>query len=167
MADNSGAPLWLMDVDGVLNSFGPPAGYVPDPKFRTFMSGNGYSITYDTTILKRLADLHTQERVEIRWLTTWGEEADAHLAEEFGLPRGLKVEATMPFREKDGWWKLVAAMAAYERGDRIVWTDDDIIYEFDAQRWLTGADPKQIVWFAPDTHIGITHEFIDRVEAWL
>lgn len=167
MADNpvSGPPIWLMDVDGVLNSFGHVD--LPGPELRTFKSGNGYEITYDTTILERLAALHQEGRVEIRWLTTWGEEADAHLAEEFGLPRGLKVEATMPFRERYGWWKLEAVKAAHERGDRIVWTDDDINFEPAANAWLSDTDPNQIIWLSPSTHLGITHEFIDRVEEWL
>lgn len=156
-------PLWLMDVDGPFNIL---QSRMPEGS-RLFKAGNGFQIMYRPDILKRLAVLHEQGRVELQWLTTWEELADTHLAEEFGLPRGLKVAGTYDgdYRGPHFWWKQNVAQRLYDEGHRIIWTDDAILSA--AQFWLSELDPERIIWDAPDELVGITHEFIDRVEVWL
>jgi len=115
--------------------------------------------------------------VEIQWLTTWAEKADELLAEPMGLPRGLRVHARPgaestgfagEWRGVAGWWKLAAAMAVAEEepGRRIVWIDDDLAEQADdVGEWL-GANPHVLV-VAPDLFLGLTHEHLDEIEAWL
>jgi hypothetical protein len=115
--------------------------------------------------------------VEIQWLTTWAENADAVLAEPLGLPRGLRVHARPGagptgflgvWGGASGWWKLdlARAVAEAEPDRRIVWIDDDLAHRAeDTGDWLA-ANPHVLV-VAPDLLAGLTHEQLDEVEAWL
>jgi hypothetical protein len=166
------APILLLDVDGVLNaaSLDLPAGWE-----RGIF--NNFVISWDPTITARLRALHEHGRVEIQWLTTWAEKADELLAEPLGLPRGLRVHAR-PDAEStgflgtwggaSGWWKLdlARAVAEAEPDRRIVWIDDDLAEQAaDTGDWLA-ANPHVLV-VAPDLLVGLTHEQLDAIEAWL
>ena len=165
-------PVLLLDVDGVLNAvqFDLPAGW----RRGTF---NGFVLSWDPTVTARLRDLHESGRVELQWLTTWTENADKLLAEPMGLPRGLRThdrEDVLPTgfegerRGIWGWWKLAVARAVAEAepGRRIVWIDDDLVEPAaDTSEWL--AANGQVLVVAPDFQRGLTHEELDRIEAWL
>ena len=172
MASTRDVPILLLDVDGVLNTAraDPPEGWARG----TF---NGYVLTWDPTITARLRELHESGRVEIQWLTTWVGNADRLLAEPMGLPRGLRVHArdgVAPtgflgvFGGRSGWWKLAAArtVAEAEPDRRIVWIDDDLAEQAaDTGDWLA-ANPHVLV-IAPELFVGLTHEQLDAIEAWL
>jgi hypothetical protein len=128
-------------------------------------------------VTARLREWHDAGRVELRWLTTWAEDADRLLAEPMGLPRGLQtyaVEGAAPtgflgrLWGSSGWWKLTAAREAAEAEPdrRIVWIDDDLAEQAaDTGEWLA-ANPHVLV-VAPDLFAGLTHEQLDAIEAWL
>ncbi|WP_448618296.1 HAD domain-containing protein [Geodermatophilus sp. URMC 65] len=172
MASTSDVPILLLDVDGVLNAARAdlPAGW----ERGTF---NGYVLTWDPTITARLRKLHESGRVEIQWLTTWTTDADRLLAEPMGLPRGLVTHARADsapigfsgvFGGSSGWWKLTAARAVAESEPdrRIIWVDDDLAMQAaDTGDWLA-ANPHVLV-VAPDLYVGLTHEQLDAIEAWL
>ena len=172
MASTGSVPILLLDVDGVLNTAraDPPEGWARG----TF---NGYVLTWDPTVTARLRALHESGRVEIQWLTTWTTDADRLLAEPMGLPRGLKTherEDAGPtgflgeMRGLTGWWKLTAARAVAEAEPdrRIVWVDDDLaVQAADTGEWLA-ARPHVLV-VAPDLFVGLTHDQLDEIEAWL
>ena len=172
MASTSDVPILLLDVDGVLNAARAdlPAGW----ERGTF---NGYVLTWDPTITARLRKLHESGRVEIQWLTTWTTDADRLLAEPMGLPRGLVTHARADsapigfsglFGGRSSWWKLAAARAVAESEPdrRIIWVDDDLAMQaIDTGDWLA-ANPHVLV-VAPDLFVGLTHEQLDAIEAWL
>lgn len=165
-------PVLLLDVDGVLNALvlELPAGWHRGV-FR------GYTLTWDPTITARLRGWHAAGRVELQWLTTWTREADRLLAEPMGLPRGLRVhdrEEVAPtgfagsWSAAGGWWKLDLArrVAEAEPDRRIVWIDDDLADSADdTGEWL--AANSQVLVVAPELATGVTHDQLDRVEAWL
>ena len=165
-------PILLLDVDGVLNvaCLDLPDGW----RRGTF---NGYVLSWDPTVTARLRRLHDEGRVEIRWLTTWTTDADRLLAEPMGLPRGLTTHArddATPvgflgrFVGVADWWKLAVTreVAAAEPDRRIVWIDDDLAEQAeDTGEWLA-ANPHVLV-IAPDLFVGLTHEQLDAIEAWL
>ena len=167
-----GAPILLLDVDGVLNA---PRMDLPDGWQRGRF--NGFVLSWDPTVTARLRKLHDTGRVEIQWLTTWAGDADRLLAEPMGLPRGLRTHEregvaptgySGPPGSASGWWKLAAARAVAEAepGRRIVWIDDDLaVRATDTEEWL--AKHGHVLAIAPDTLTGLTHEQLDRVEAWL
>lgn len=165
-------PLLLLDVDGVLNAVGSTAADRETARFA------GYTLSWDPTVTRRLAEWHERGRVELQWLTTWAGNADALLAEPMGLPRGLRVHERPDGQGPTGftgtlaaaprWWKLAAARAvAEEEPDRrIVWVDDDLALQAeDTQEWLAARSHVLVV--APDLATGLTHEHLDDVEAWL
>ena len=172
MGSTSDVPILLLDVDGVLN-----AARVDLPAGWTRGTFNGYVLTWDPTVTARLRELHESGRVEIQWLTPWTTDADRLLAEPMGLPRGLVAHARADsaptgfagvFGGHSGWWKLTAAqaVAAAEPDRRIVWVDDDLaVQAADTGDWLA-ANPHVLV-IAPDLFVGLTHEQLDAIEAWL
>ena len=138
---------------------------------------NDYLLSWDPTITARLRSWHESGRIEIRWLTTWASDADRLLAEPMGLPRGLTTYERPefgpsgfagPWGGRSGWWKLDVArsVAEAEPDRRIVWIDDDLAEQAaDTGEWLA-ANPHVLV-VAPDLLVGLTHEQLDQVEAWL
>ncbi|RBY75131.1 hypothetical protein DQ239_17440 [Blastococcus sp. TF02-09] len=164
-------PVLLLDVDGVLN-----AVRVDLPEGWRRGRFNGYVLSWDPTVVARLRALHESGRVELQWLTTWTEMADRLLAEPLQLPRGLRTHGRelLPTgyggarAAASGWWKLAAAqqVARAEPGRRIVWIDDDLAEQAeDISEWL--AANGQVLVVAPDYQLGLTHEELDRIEAWL
>jgi hypothetical protein len=172
MPPTTDVPILLLDVDGVLNAARLD---LPDGWQRgTF---NGFVLSWDPTVTARLRELHESGRVEIQWLTTWTTNADRLLAEPMGLPRGLKTHAPTdmaptgflgPLGGRSGWWKLVAAreVAEAEPDRRIVWIDDDLALQAaETGEWL--AANSHVLVVAPDLFVGLTHQQLDEIEAWL
>jgi hypothetical protein len=172
MPSTSDVPILLLDVDGVLNAarIDLPEGW----KRGTF---NGFVLSWDPTVTARLRKLHESGRAEIQWLTTWTTNADQLLAEPMGLPRGLKTHARAdaaptgllgPLGGEAGWWKLAVAreVAEAEPDRRIVWVDDDLAEQAaDTGEWL--ATHPHVLVVAPQLFVGLTHEQLDEIEAWL
>jgi hypothetical protein len=168
----SDVPILLLDVDGVLN-----AARVELPEGWQRGRFSGFVLSWDPTVTARLRELHESGRVEIQWLTTWTTNADRLLAEPMGLPRGLKVHDRDdaaptgflgPLTGLSGWWKLAVAreVAEAEPDRRIIWIDDDLAEQAeDTGEWLA-AHPHVLV-VAPDLYMGLTHEQLDAIEAWL
>ncbi|SDP12059.1 hypothetical protein SAMN05660199_03204 [Klenkia soli] len=166
-------PLVLLDVDGVLNALDD--GVSPGRERGVF---RGYTLSWDPTVTRRLADWHTSGTVELQWLTTWAQYADELLADPMGLPRGLRVHHredgegpsgfTTALAGAPGWWKLVAARAvvAEQPDRRVVWIDDDLgLQADDVAGWL--AENPQVMVVAPLLETGLTHAHLDAVQSWL
>lgn len=156
-------PLWLLDVDGVLNAvcMEPAEGY-------TQVKCAGFWITYRPALIDRIAALHRSGAVEIRWLTTWCEDAANLLAPLIALPT-FAVEGSDDYKAAAGgyWWKAVTARRLVEGDpDRpLIWTDDDCGYanrlgELD---WLADHPNKLVI--SPKVHTGITDEHMNEIES--
>jgi hypothetical protein len=157
------APVWLLDVDGVVNALDP--GVTAWPDFRTFRA-RGFVIRFSPTLLGRIADLHSAGRVEVQWLTTWWDSANAYLAEEFGLPELGVANTEEEFAFRGGWWKLPVAQRLAAAGRRLVWTDDDLDHVDDATAWVREQHGR-VLALSPNTYVGLTPEDLAAVEAWL
>jgi len=157
-------PLWLLDVDGVVNALDPGQHAWPD--FTTFRA-RGFTIRYSPSLLARVAALHAQGRVEVRWLTTWWETANQHLGEAFGLPELVVANTEQEFSARGQWWKLpVAQRLRAETGRRLVWTDDDLTHVDDAVDWVR-AQGDEVLAISPNTYVGLTPADLDTIEAWV
>lgn len=158
-------PIWLLDVDGVLNLFGSaPAAWGDTEQF----TANGYPITWSPKMLARITEIHGNGLAEVQWLTTWGHYANAYLAHRFGLSQ-LTVALEPPrdiYRYPfDEWWKLPAVREAYDAGNTVLWTDDDIPYYPEVRDWLKTTDAERILTVAPTD--GLLPEHLDVIERWL
>jgi hypothetical protein len=160
-------PIWLLDVDGVINAFDETRPVLGDwDDWKTF-TARGFPIRYSPAMVSRILALHQAGTVEVRWLTTWGQMANTALT-EFGLPQ-FAVAAEQPIREVEGWWKYPTARDLFEQGHAIIWTDDDIPYCTDAVTWLRdvkasdrGNDMRA---YAPQG--AISQHDMEDIETWL
>ena len=162
----SARPVWLLDVDGVLNAV---CHEVPDGYKR--IRANGCEITYSPEIIARIRRLHDDGQVEIRWLTTWCGLADLHLAGPLDFVRDLVVEGEADMLgERRVWWKSVAAQRISDANADapLIWTDDDLDYsercgEVDWLRERTGPT----LALSPNERTGLTSSNLDRIEAFI
>ena len=156
--------VWLMDVDQVLNCW-----EYPDPlihaDFQMFESGNGYMINYSPSLLKRITDLHHDGVVTVKWLTTWQSLANTHLREIFGFNEDLEVEGGDCDMDNWSWWKFPIAKEAVGKYDRVIWTDDDIVFSSAAVDFVNYTDDSKLKAIAP--YPCLTHEQMDSIESWI
>ncbi len=177
-------PLWLLDVDGVLNAAtSSPDRSVWDDWQRgeAVAAGRVWPIWFSPTVCRRIGHLHEEGSVDVRWLTTWEDDANAGLRELLGLPRlpvagrAREVHAgnpgphgfvgRTPPRPAPGWWKLTVARRVADPDPMrpLVWTDDDLRYEQEALAWAEDRPgPRLLV--APQTHVGLTPPQLDAIE---
>lgn len=160
------APLWLLDVDGVINAV---CGSVPPGYERRRV--NGYQITWNPVVIDRMRQLHETSAVEIRWLTTWCHDAATKIAPALGLPLDCIVEGDADHKSlRDGWWKSHTAkrLSDAEPDRALIWTDDDLDY---AERngevdWLRDRTGPTFA-YAPDVRQGITPKYLARIETFI
>lgn len=175
-------PLWLLDVDGVLNAVNvlselqsmPEDACWPDYRKGRAESGrrpgHTFQIIWSPTLIERITALHESGRVEIRWLTTWEERAQTEIAPLLGLPhfelagkRNLKTEGRW-------WWKLPIAQAATAPERALVWTDDDLPGVPEAKRWMLRRFEERggkSMLVSPKFDVGISSAQMDAIEAFL
>lgn len=123
-------PIWLLDIDGVINALGIPAwGDDPQSAMAHFVDGS-YLIRWSPDLIADIIKL--SERVEIRWLTTWGNEGNTTLKPMVGFPDEFPVQAEphkqtgyedVAYNPHD--WKFCAALEAAREKRPLIWTDDD------------------------------------------
>lgn len=158
-------PVWLLDVDGVLNAVtdDPDPALWPDWRRGSAVAeGRRWPITWSPTVASTVARLHESGAVEVRWLTTWAYDANDGLRELLGLP-GLAV-AGAPGGSA-AWWKLPCARAVAAEGRSLIWTDDDLAYSPEAVEWVRSMPGCLAI--APDPRAGLTPGDLARIEAHL
>lgn len=179
-------PLLLLDVDGVLNALGRPVedGYVLGS---AVAAGRTWPICYSPEVIAHVLRW-LDEGVDVQWLTTWGEEANAGLHELLGLPQ-LPVAGTFGDGEEESWtapsvslaeitpaapdqltgrwWKFDVARAAVRaQPDRpVVWVDDDLDVETDVQDWMRAHCRCLLV--VPNPGLGLTGSDLGGIDDFL
>jgi hypothetical protein len=115
-------PVWLLDVDGVINASRP--GWGAAPRSGTVYSGSdAYRMRWAPALLDRIRALHRADGVEIRWCSTWCADAD-QLERLFALPRLARAWSEHLSASAAAEAKLTAAREVLARGRRLIWTDD-------------------------------------------
>jgi hypothetical protein len=154
--------LWLLDIDGVINAV-PEWGHgTPLHVWDTWISKDvknstdTWPILVAQPVLDFLIYIHESGLAEIRWHTSWQEEA-LDFGDSFGLPT-FHVQPC-PEAMKNGtpsWWKLPTVQRELSTGRRVLWTDDHINREMNGgTRRLLGLLPhlKMVV---PNTATGLS-----------
>jgi hypothetical protein len=160
-------PVWLLDVDGVLNAT-RPAGDGP-PRWQEVWSESdqiAYPLRWSPTLIDRIRDLHLDGKVELRWCTTWCPDADEleHLWRLPRLERSLTADP-MP-RGPDCWpLKLAAAHEVLADDRRLIWTDDEALPRSGPARDELVAGGLALL-IAPNPAHGLRPEDLDRIEAF-
>ncbi len=158
-------PIWLLDVDGVLNAVNrkPPVGRGHWQHFEQKRC-NGYILTWAPELIERIRALVDAGKVDIHWLTTWWNMIHELPWREW---HGLQVANTeQEYRAHCEWWKLPVAQRLYQPGRKMVWTDDDLRFVRGAQDWL--ADKRQdVLAIAPHTMLGLSPAHMDAIDNFL
>lgn len=176
------APLWLLDIDGVVNALatGIPTGAWPRDAWVQRMvpielPGRGTTtlpVLAARPVLEFLTAVSDAGRAEIRWHSTWRATAATALAPMLGLPRfGISVAPEWQDQPTGTWWKLPAAERAISAGRRLVWTDDDLDTYRRDQRTAAAlaamdAYPEALV-LPVDPRTGLTPDDLARIDAFL
>ena len=171
----SDKPVWLLDVDGVLNAVTrkrPPATSTgwPADGWR-YVEGDAGTASFPIVaaegVLEFVRRVHKDGLAEVRWLTTW-EVGDyiLPLAEKLDLPRFEIAgrEMDVPLGE---WWKLVIAQRVYGQAGPLVWTDDDISFIHAAKVWAHTRPAGTLLAISPNGGQGLHPTHLAKIEAFL
>jgi hypothetical protein len=162
-----GKPVWLLDVDGVLNA--PRPGWGGPPLTQRLWSNSdkrSYPIRWSPALLDRIRALHAEGAVELRWCTTWCADAD-RLEELWRLPRLARALDADPMpRGADCWpLKLAAARAVLAEGRRLIWTDDEALPPAGPARAELAAGGRALL-IAPPARRGLRPADLAAIEAF-
>lgn len=176
-------PVWLLDVDGVLNAVTP----APDPTvwpraawLDTSATADGarFPICAARPVLDFLSEVHVAGAAEIRWHTTWQHDAVTTLAPALGLPE-LPVQPAPEFHAPaavgygglargPAWWKLPAAERVVgEERRALLWTDDDLMFERGTAGLGAVDRCADRLLISPQTSLGLTPRHLREIRAWL
>lgn len=179
--DDQQRPVWLLDVDGVVNALAPgaPAGpwpadawvhrivhtHVPDRGLMTL------PILAARPVLDFITYVHTTGAAEIRWHSTWRTAATTALAPALGLPPIPMSIAPEWAEEAPMWWKIPAARRVAESGRRLLWTDDQLtpyrVHPLSAAELAALDDWSGALLLATDPQTGLAPADLDAISAFL
>lgn len=166
----TGKPIWLLDVDGVINCLNH---YDRPPYIMKLCAANGRSwpISYRQAVVDFINRMATSGTVDVWWLTTWGHEAPVDLSEKLGIVE-LPV-ASDPY-DTFAWWKWDVVKNFPEWHDRpLIWTDDDLRYCKDSQFWIKIGNESRPergghrLGIATDRLLGLTDENLSMIEQFI
>ncbi|MBF9129500.1 hypothetical protein I0C86_11055 [Plantactinospora sp. S1510] len=170
-------PVWLLDIDGVLNAVTktPDPNVWPLDRWSRGEASDGeteWPILFARPVADFLRQVHEEGRAEIRWHTTWQQEAGAvgKLLDLPAFPVQPSPEWAVQLRgETEEWWKIGAALRVAEaEGRSLVWTDDDAGSRHLRRRVrarLTSVVPCLIV--VPSPRAGLTPKHLRKIDAFL
>ena len=156
-------PILFLDVDGVLN----PDTNKPDPTwvFQPPLISDEASGQFTLHLSQAMADAIVGLDFNIRWLTTWQEQANANIGAKFGWP--TLPYHTLPVSKHPRWGynlgkMLVVKEELKHKGPLVFWVDDMIMYDFEP---LMNEDPDfdphyRLRTVSPNPFVGITPEDI-------
>jgi hypothetical protein len=159
-------PVWLLDVDGVLNADKPGWGAAPR-RVQVFSHhvSREFTIRFAPDLIERVRRINRDGLVEIRWCTTWCGDTDG-LEKVFVLPAFGASWTDYYDGDAARQAKLAAARAVLADGRRLVWTDDSEVPEDgDVHDELTKAGNALLI--RPDARYGLQPADLDAIEAFV
>lgn len=120
-------PVWLLDVDGVVNATRPGWGG-PPRRAHVTAGGHEWQLRWEPKLIGCIRMLHMAAVVEVRWCTTWCPWADT-LERLWQLPTLGRAFAYAPTGMRATYEKADAARKVLADGRRLVWTDDEVVPE--------------------------------------
>ncbi|OKI63421.1 hypothetical protein [Micromonospora sp. CB01531] len=156
-------PVWLLDVDGVVNVARPGWG-AATRSGSAYSGATAYRMRWAPALIERIRLLHRIGHADIRWCSTWCAEAE-QIERLFGLPRLDRSwyhevsAATAPAA------KLDAARAVLNQGRHLVWTDDtEVPTSGPIYEELTRTGRALLI--APSPRLGLQPEHLGAIEAF-
>lgn len=174
-------PVWLLDIDGVVNAVGEPVdgdGWGGWEYGKAIAGGQEWPLRWAPELVAHINDIHGSGLAEVRWHTTWQADA-ANFAAAVGLDdfeiaeapefydRGYAARCIMNNRPQ--WWKLPAAeRVLFDEKRPLLWTDDDIFSEIGDSDELEalGVSPDFYA-VVPNQSVGLTSSAVAQIRQWL
>lgn len=159
-------PIWLLDVDGVINANRPGWGAAPR-RAQAYADGTGWTMRWAPALIDRIRALHTATVVEVRWATTWCEHTD-QLHRVFRVGPFPAAFGARPPHKTYGELKAEAVLAALATGRPVVWTDDAEVAAGRALylRIAQAERDGQALLIAPRPNRGLQPGDVDAIEAF-
>ena len=114
-------PVWLLDIDGVLNYF-PIKAPLDAGRDRATLPGYGvFNFTWDKALIGFIQDVIRDDEIEVRWATTWV----SHIEEPeriFGFKAPLAFDKMSPYAKQQA-----AIDVVFQERRPLIWTDDDVV----------------------------------------
>jgi HAD domain in Swiss Army Knife RNA repair proteins len=162
------APVWLLDVDGVVNAR-RPAWDQPFACGNAFVDGIAYRLQWAPALTRYIKAVHKRQAAEIRWATTWVDHV--HQVERLlRLPafrtafHGLGAAPSVGAPDH----KVAAALHVVEVERRpLIWTDDDAIPMLGSLRRRLEESGMPVLLIAPDSYEGLGPAHLERIDAFL
>jgi hypothetical protein len=158
-------PVWLLDVDGVVNTTSPGWGAAPGGSLVWSGADNmSYLLCWAPLLVDRIRALHTGGKVEVRWCTTWCPEAE-RLEKLWQLPELARALDAEPMPRGPECWplKLAAARDVLAEGRRLIWTDDEALPPPGPDRDELTADGRALL-IAPRANRGLQPAELELIE---
>ncbi|GIF37893.1 hypothetical protein [Actinoplanes xinjiangensis] len=160
-------PVWLLDVDGVLNAYRAGWWHSRPTLVQAWSEADAYSyrIRYEPRLVAAVRTVHEQGLAEVTWCTTWCSDADA-IEDALGLP-ALPRAFTAPVKGAEACAaKIDAARRVVAAGRPLVWTDDaEVGHHADECAAWTAAGKALTI--APDESRGLRPGDVRRIRAYL
>lgn len=154
-------PVWLLDVDGVINANRPGWGAAPRRQM-AYADGDAWPMRWAPALMDRIRALIATETVEVRWCTTWCAWAD-QLERMWQLPPLGRAFTEKLNGSAAAEAKLTCARAVLAEGRRLIWTDDtEVPYPGALYDELT-ADSRALL-IRPARNRGLQPEHLDAIE---
>lgn len=174
-------PVLLLDIDGVVNSLlaKPPSMGWPKEAWREAVyesNTNEFPLLWSAPVIDYLSTLHDQDRVEIRWHTTWQEQAP-EFGKIVGLPefpvadapearanQGLLAKQQI-LKAKPVWWKYNTAERVLTDEHRpLIWIDDDLFSNVPKTYRNGLGQLGKILLLCPDGQTGLLSKHLRQIE---
>lgn len=156
-----------LDVDGVINAIRNGTPSQKRTGFKDFrrVVVNGYQIQYAQELIDWLNKLAERDDLEIKWLTTWQDNAPHGLCPAIGL-NGQNWEVLGGDLTDWGgvhWWKYKAIREDREKHQPrlAIWIDDDLKLETRAHSWAI--ETANFLAYSPDPLDGLTLENLSHI----
>ena len=184
-SERSDVPVWLLDIDGVVNvvaekpypSVWPKSAW---QRAHADVDGIRYPLLVAAPVVDFVSEVHATGSAQVRWHTTWQQHAVHTFGPLFGFPE-LAVEHAPEFgapprpRAATGgappvsaWWKLAAAERVVAEQQRaLLWTDDDLGYAVQTLGLGAVQECADCLLISPRTDHGLTPEHLERIRAFL
>ena len=158
---NIDTPIWLLDVDGVLNVDRPP-WHEPPHQGYAYYNGKEYKIRWSPSLAQRVRTIIAAKTATVMWSTTWCIAAE-QIERLLHFPQLHRVFGTVKVTNEDKLW---IADTLAKSGCRVIWTDDTAIPDAgDAYDRLSSNN--RVLMIRPDDRRGLTPDDMDRIEAFI
>ncbi|GGN38756.1 hypothetical protein FHR83_006864 [Actinoplanes campanulatus] len=162
----AGPPVWLLDVDGVVNAF--RGGWYAGPRVVQVYSeadAYDYRIRYEPRLVAAIRRVHEDGLAEVTWCSTWCSDAAA-LEDGLGLPRLPRAFGEPVPGDAACAAKLAAARRVIASGRRLVWTDDVEVAHHAGESAPWEADGRALL-IGPNATRGLRPAHLRRIREFL